>query len=127
MTQNSRYHSFKNYFFSAITIQNFTVNIEHFKEAGVPRKTKSYTLGVFFESTVIEAKIKQIENQFYHTYIFLFVVPFLVMVIIFLVCEIIFIMRFTRKIFRTINDLYDKIDMLSKQQRKAFKYIFQKT
>jgi hypothetical protein len=66
-----------------------------------------------FESYLIDGKIEEIQQKFFDIYLTLFVLPFLGIVCFFLVGEVIFIVWFTRKIFRTINGLYDKIEMLN--------------
>jgi hypothetical protein len=66
-----------------------------------------------FESYLIDGKIEEIQRKFFDIYLTLFVLPFLGIVCFFLVGEVIFIVWFTRKIFRTINGLYDKIEMLN--------------
>jgi hypothetical protein len=66
-----------------------------------------------FESYLIDEKIEAIQQKFFDIYLTLFVLPFLGIVCFFLVGEVIFIVWFTRKIFRTINGLYDKIEMLN--------------
>ncbi|TNV85843.1 hypothetical protein FGO68_gene7215 [Halteria grandinella] len=104
----------------AMMMQNFSVHLQEFPERS-PDIYKSYTLGVMFESSIIDEKIASTQKKFYTTFLVLFLIPFLCMVAVFLICEIIFIVIFTRRIFTTINDLFDKIDMLNKQHRNALK------
>lgn len=100
-------------------MQNFSVFIEDFKS---PNKIpKDYTLGVMFESSLIEEKIATIQRKFRRTFLVLFMAPFLAMVAFFLICEVVFLAYFTRRIFRTINDLFEKIEMLSQQHSKSHK------
>ncbi|TNV85841.1 hypothetical protein FGO68_gene299 [Halteria grandinella] len=100
----------------AMMMQNFSVQIIDYKS---PKKIqKDYTLGVMFESSIIEQKIAATQKKFFRTFIVLFIAPFLFMVTLFLICEVIYLTIFTRRIFSTINDLFEKIDMLSKQHSK---------
>ncbi|TNV85868.1 hypothetical protein FGO68_gene4533 [Halteria grandinella] len=100
-------------------MQNFSVQIVDYKTP--MKQSKEYTMGVMFESSIIEQKIATTQKKFFKTFIVLFMAPFLFMVTVFLICEIIYLAIFTRRIFSTINDLYDKIDMLSKQHSKLHK------
>lgn len=93
-------------------MQNFSALIFDYKSPIYIRK--EYTLGVMFESSIIEEKIATTQKKFFRTFVVLFMTPFLTMVSLFLICEVIYLTIFTRRIFSTINDLYDKIDMLSK-------------
>ncbi|TNV85795.1 hypothetical protein FGO68_gene11749 [Halteria grandinella] len=97
-------------------MQNFSVQLVDYKS---PKKIqKEYTLGVMFESSIIEQKIAATQKKFFRTFIVLFMAPFLFMVTLFLICEVIYLTIFTRRIFSTINDLFERIDMLSKQHSK---------
>ncbi|TNV85767.1 hypothetical protein FGO68_gene2662 [Halteria grandinella] len=100
-------------------LKNFTVNIEQF--AQIKQEQKSYTLGVMFESKIIEEKIAETQKKFYRIFLVLFMMPFLGLVILFLVSEILFIISFTKKIFQTINDLFEKINLLNKHHRSLVK------
>ncbi|TNV86120.1 hypothetical protein FGO68_gene15523 [Halteria grandinella] len=103
----------------AILMQNFSIYIEDFES---PNKIpKDYTLGVMFESSLIEKKITAIQHKFLRTFLVLFMAPFLTMVSFFLICEMLFLVLFTRRIFSTINDLFDKIQMLSEQHSAKMK------
>ncbi|TNV85395.1 hypothetical protein FGO68_gene1070 [Halteria grandinella] len=100
-------------------MQNFSVQIQDFRS---PNKIpKDYTLGVMFESSLIEEKIATIQRKFLRTFLVLFMAPFLMMVTFFLICEVLFLIHFTRRIFSTINNLFEKIQMLSQQHSKSFK------
>ncbi|TNV85546.1 hypothetical protein FGO68_gene11413 [Halteria grandinella] len=90
--------------------------MQHFYEnRELPMRQKAYTLGVMFESYEIEDKIQEIQRKFLRTFLILFMMPFLIMVCVFLLGEVVYIIWFSRKIFNTINYLYEKIDMLNKQ------------
>ncbi|TNV85727.1 hypothetical protein FGO68_gene754 [Halteria grandinella] len=74
-----------------------------------------------FESVLIEEKIATIQHKFIRTFLVLFMAPFLTMVGIFLLFEVLCLVYFTRRIFSTINDLFEKIEMLSRQHSKSLK------
>ena len=96
-------------------ITNFSVNIENFKNA--PKSQKVYTLGLMFESSLIEEKIASIQSKFYSNFIRLFMTPFLLIVSAFLLVAVLFIHGFSRRIFTTINNLSDKIDLLNRHHK----------
>ncbi|TNV86000.1 hypothetical protein FGO68_gene15390 [Halteria grandinella] len=74
-----------------------------------------------FESIIIDQKINQIQQQFFKNFLVFFMMPLLLIVVLMLIGEVVFIVCFSRQIFSTINDLYHKINMLSKQQREKLK------
>ncbi|TNV85829.1 hypothetical protein FGO68_gene14428 [Halteria grandinella] len=74
-----------------------------------------------FESSIIEKKIATIQHKFLRTFLVLFMAPFLIMVSFFLICEVLFLINFTRRIFSTINDLSEKIQMLTLHHSKSLK------
>ncbi|TNV85803.1 hypothetical protein FGO68_gene13379 [Halteria grandinella] len=118
---NSRQQGHKANFngeFSAMIISNISMKVEHFKSQDTPKREKPYVVGLMFESFIIEQKIQQIQQLFYYNFLVLFLMPLLLIVCALLTGEILFILSFSRKIFSTINDLYDKIHMLNKQQRE---------
>jgi hypothetical protein len=96
-------------------LANFTVKIFDFNETlfQTEPKFKAYSIGLWFEASVIEEKINSIFRKFFHTFLTLFLTPYLLTVAIFLIAEVIFIVFFSNRIFRTIKDLYDKIEILS--------------
>ncbi|TNV85917.1 hypothetical protein FGO68_gene8981 [Halteria grandinella] len=106
---------------SAIIISNISVTIEHYQSAKIPKRQKPYVVGLIFESSIIEKKIMQIQQLFFRNFLVYFMLPFLIIVVLMLMGEVVFIVCFSRQIFCTINDLYDKINMLSKQQREKLK------
>jgi hypothetical protein len=89
------------------------VSIHHFDGSTIPPEKKPYTLGVLFEYSYIEKTITSIENKFYRTFLVLFVAPFVAVTLVFLISEVLLIIWFTNRIFITINELYDKIDLLN--------------
>ncbi|TNV85710.1 hypothetical protein FGO68_gene10425 [Halteria grandinella] len=104
----------------AMIMQNFSVHIQKFTP-DTNEAYKQYTFGLMFESSIIEEKIQLMQHKFYKTFLVRFVPFFLGIIIFFQICEVIFIILFTKRIFLTINDLFEKIDMLSKQHRNALK------
>ncbi|TNV85694.1 hypothetical protein FGO68_gene4109 [Halteria grandinella] len=111
---------------SAMAITNFSVNYVNF-QPNMPQKMKTYTVGVMFDSQLIDAQINQMKAHFVDNFIFLFLTPFITIVGIALLLEVLFIVQFSRKIFKTINDLYDKIELLNKHYRKVNKRATKKT
>lgn len=100
-------------------LANFTVKIFDFNETEfeMDPKYKAYSIGLWFEASVIEEKINSIFRKFFRTFLTLFLMPFMITVVFFLIAEVIFIVFFSNRIFRTIKDLYDKIEILSQQHR----------
>ncbi|TNV74786.1 hypothetical protein FGO68_gene12303 [Halteria grandinella] len=81
-------------------------------------KQKTYTAGVMFGAQIIDDKIKSIKDKFFSIFIFLFLRPYVITVLIIFALEVVFIVRFTSNIFKTINDLHEKIDLLRKNYKK---------
>lgn len=103
-----------------MVITNFSVNYVNF-QPHMPQLSKTYAVGVMFDSELIDAKINSTQRLFVSNFISLFLVPFMLIVSAMFIVEVAFLVQFSRKIFRTINELYNKIDLLNKHYRKINK------
>jgi len=96
-------------------ISRYKVLIQQFgaPNQSVPPQYKMYSIGLYFDASIIKREINSISEGFYTIFLKKFLLPYLLFVAAFLIGQVIFIVYFSNKIFKTINELSDKIQILS--------------